>query len=64
MAPYLCSRFCIFDRPVLEKYVYQVQGGLHLLQSCLHAIQDGLPLIAREMHPFFESLVVTDTPNL
>jgi hypothetical protein len=35
MAPYLCSRFRIFDRPVLEEYVYQVEGGPHLLQSCL-----------------------------
>jgi len=24
-------RFRIFDRPILEEYVYQVEGGLHLL---------------------------------
>jgi hypothetical protein len=22
VAPYLCFRFCIFDKPILEKYVY------------------------------------------
>jgi hypothetical protein len=31
MVPYLCSRFCIFDIHVLEEYVLQVEGGLHLL---------------------------------
>jgi hypothetical protein len=35
VAPYLCFRFCIFDRPVLEEYISQVEGGPHLLQSCL-----------------------------
>jgi len=35
VVPYLCFRFHIFDRPILEKYVSQVEGGLHLLQSCL-----------------------------
>jgi hypothetical protein len=29
--PYLCSRFNIFDRPVSEEYVSQVEGGPHLL---------------------------------
>jgi hypothetical protein len=24
---YLCSRFYIFDRPILEEYVYQVEGA-------------------------------------
>ncbi len=28
---YLCLRFHIFHRPVLEKYVFQVDGGPHLL---------------------------------
>ncbi len=28
---YLCSRFHIFDRPILEKYVSQVERGPHLL---------------------------------
>jgi hypothetical protein len=32
---YLRSRFCIFDRLVLEKYVCYVEGGPHLLKSCL-----------------------------
>jgi len=30
---YLCSKFRIFDRPVMERYVFQVEGGPHLLQS-------------------------------
>ncbi len=29
--PYLCSRFHIFYKLVLEEYVFQVEGGLHLL---------------------------------
>jgi len=27
MALYLCFRFCIFDRPILEDYVSQVEEG-------------------------------------
>jgi len=27
MASYLCSRFRIFDKLVLEKYISQVEGG-------------------------------------
>jgi hypothetical protein len=27
VVPYLCSRFHIFDRPILEKYVFQVKGA-------------------------------------
>jgi hypothetical protein len=27
----LYSKFCIFNRPILEEYVYQVEGGIHLL---------------------------------
>jgi hypothetical protein len=30
VASYLCSKFPIFDRPVLEEYVFQVEGGPHL----------------------------------
>jgi hypothetical protein len=30
VAPYLCSRFHIFNRPILEKYVFQVKGDPHL----------------------------------
>ncbi len=36
--PYLCSRFYIFDRPILEEYVSQVEGGPHLFQSCLRVV--------------------------
>jgi hypothetical protein len=31
VAPYLCSRFHIFYKPILEEYVFQVEGGPHLL---------------------------------
>jgi hypothetical protein len=64
VVPYLCSKFCIFYRPVLEEYVSQVKGGPHLLQSCLRATQDNFPPIVREMHLFFESLVVTSSLGL
>ncbi len=58
MVLYLCFRFCIFNRPILEEYVFLVEGGPHLLQSCLHAVRDGCPPTAMEMHLSFESLVV------
>jgi hypothetical protein len=53
MASYLRSRFRIFDKPVLKKYVSQVERGPHLFQSCLRVVRDDLPLVAREMHLFF-----------
>jgi hypothetical protein len=37
VVPYLCSRFHIFKKHVLEEYVSQVEGCSHLLQSCLCA---------------------------
>jgi hypothetical protein len=37
VALYLCFRFCIFNKPILEEYVSQVERGSHLLQSCLCA---------------------------
>ncbi len=66
---YLCFRFHIFNRPILEEYVFQIEegkrgGGAHLLQSCLHATWNDLPLEVREMHPFFESLIVIGAPSL
>jgi hypothetical protein len=64
MALYLCSRFRIFNIPILEEYVSQVEGGPHLLQSCLCAMQDGLLLTTKEMHLSFKSLVVTNAPSL
>jgi hypothetical protein len=30
MVPYLCSRFHIFNRPILKEYVSQVENGPHL----------------------------------
>jgi len=44
MALYLCSRFHIFNKPVLEEYVFKVNGGPHLFQSCLCVAWDDLPL--------------------
>jgi hypothetical protein len=61
---YLCSRFCIFDKPILEEYVFQVEGGPHLFYSCLCVAWDNLLLIAKEMHLFFESLAIIDAPSL
>jgi hypothetical protein len=37
VALYLCFTFRIFNTLILEEYVFQVEGGPHLLQSCLHA---------------------------
>jgi hypothetical protein len=31
MVSYLCFKFCIFNRPVLEEYVFDFEGGPHLL---------------------------------
>ncbi len=64
MALYLCSGFCIFYILVLEKYVSQVEGGPHLLQSCLRVAQNGLPPTTKDMHLSFQSLVITSTPGL
>ncbi len=61
MVMYLCSRFHIFNRSILEEYV---SIDPHLLQSCLHVAHDNLLLITREIHLSFESLVVVDAPNL
>ncbi len=64
VAPYLCSRFCIFNKPILEEFVSQVEGGPHLLQSCLCVVQNNLPLVVKEMHHSFENLVVIDALGL
>ncbi len=64
MALYLCSRFCIFDRRILEEYVSQVEGSPHMLQSSLHVTQNGLPLVVKEMHLSFASLAITNAPCL
>jgi hypothetical protein len=31
VVPYLCSRFCIIDEPILEEYVSPMEGGPCLL---------------------------------
>ncbi len=64
VTPYLCSRFFIFNRPILEMYVFQVEGGLLLFQSCLHASRYGFPLAAMKMHPSFESLSINNALGL
>jgi hypothetical protein len=65
IASYLCSRFCIFDRPILEEYISQkVKRGPHLHRSCLHVTQNGLPHVAKEMHLSFESLAITNALGL
>jgi len=43
---------------------FRLKGGPHMFQTCLHVVRNGLPFIAREMHPSFKSLVVTGTPGL
>jgi hypothetical protein len=60
VAPYLCYKFHIFDRFILEEFVSQVEGGPHLFQSCLCVARNGLPPIAMEMHPSFEGLAITN----
>jgi hypothetical protein len=62
VAPHLCSRFHIFDRPILEEYVFQIEA--HMFHSCLHVAQDGLPFTTKDMHLFFKNLVITNAPNL
>jgi hypothetical protein len=42
----------------------KLRGGAHLLHYCLHVAQFGLLSITRDMHPSFESLVVTNAPSL
>ncbi len=64
VVPYLCSRFCIFDRLVLEEYNYQVEGAPHLLQSCFRVAWDNLFVASRKMHLFFQSLAITDILGL
>ncbi len=64
VAPYLCSRFRSFDNLVLEEYVFQVEGGPHLLQSYLRAAQDGLLPATREMLSSFKNLVVISALGL
>jgi len=53
VAPYLYSRFRIFNRLVLEEYVFQVKGSPHLLKSCLCVVRYSFPFTARKMHLFF-----------
>jgi hypothetical protein len=64
VAPYLWTRFRIFNRPVLEEYVFWIKGGLHLFHSCLHVVWNGLPPIAKELDLSFESVTIIRAPSL
>jgi hypothetical protein len=35
VALYLCSKFCIFDQPVLEEYFFKLKGALVMLMNDL-----------------------------
>jgi len=54
VAPYLCFRFRILDKLVLNEYVSQVERGPHSLQSCLCATQNGFPLATKRCTFFFK----------
>ncbi len=60
----LYFKFRIFDKPVLEEYVSQVEGAPHLFQSCLRVVQNGVPPTVGDMHLLFESLAVISAPRL
>jgi hypothetical protein len=64
VALYLGFKFHIFNTPILEEDVSQVEGGPHLFQSCLHVAQDNFPPTIRKMHLFFESLVIISALGL
>jgi hypothetical protein len=64
VAPYLCSNSHVFNRPILEEYFFQVEGGLHLLQSCLCVVRDNFFPTTKKMHPSFMSLAITDALGL
>ncbi len=64
VTPYMCSRFHIFDKPVLQEYVSQAERGSHLFQSCFHVAQDSFPPATKKIHPSFESLAIIDTLGL
>jgi hypothetical protein len=38
VVPYVCFKFHIFNKPILEEYGFQLEGGPHLLQLCLCAL--------------------------
>jgi len=64
VALYLCFKFGFFGKPILEEYVFQVEGGSHLLQSSLCVVRNGFFPVAKEMHPSFANLANFDIPGL
>ncbi len=61
---FLCTNFRIFDRFVVEEYIFHVDRGPHLFQSCLCVARDDFLPIVRDMHFSFESLAITGTISL
>jgi hypothetical protein len=62
MAMYLCFKFCIFDRPILEENVSQIEGAplVSVIPTCSTKC---LPPGLSEMHPF-ESLAIISALDL
>jgi hypothetical protein len=58
VVPYLCSKFRIFNKSILEEYVSQDEGGPHLLQSCLRVAWNSFPPVVKEMQFFLKTMVV------
>jgi hypothetical protein len=54
----------MFDRFVLEEYVFQVEKAPHFFQSCFYVIHDSLPAVIKVMHLFFECLVIINALSL
>jgi len=45
VAPYLCSKFHIFNRPILEKYVFHIErGGGGALNFYIFNVNGKMPL--------------------
>ncbi len=57
VVPHLCSKFYIFDRPILEEFL-TLRGGAYLLQSHLRVTQNGLLPTTREMHLSSKNLAI------
>jgi hypothetical protein len=61
----ICVLSFIFSVSLFWKNMFlKLKGGAYLLQSCLHAMRDGLLIVVKEMHPSFENLVVIGAPSL
>jgi hypothetical protein len=63
MALYLCFKFLIFDKLVLEEDVFQIEGS-PLVSIIFTCCMKCLPFGLSEMHPSFENLAIISTLNL